>query len=130
MRQMRGHGSSTVMGCAATLSSGVHGSGCRDMPDDITLGEVNRRLDRLEGQIHRQFTDLSEQVRRLEFVPRGEHDIALSELEKRFRAETDEMRADIEEFRESRKWFARVFIVSLILPMLVAVLTSVLFAAR
>jgi hypothetical protein len=100
------------------------------MQDDITLGEVNRRLDRLEGQIHRQFTDLSEQVRRLEFVPRGEHDIALSELEKRFRAETDEMRADIEEFRESRKWFARVFIVSLILPMLVAVLTSVMFAAR
>jgi hypothetical protein len=100
------------------------------MPDDITLGEVNRRLDRLEGQIFRQFTELSEQVRRLEFVPRSEHELSISELEKRMKAEQAELRADVEEFRESRKWFARVFIVSLILPMLVAVLTSLMFAAR
>jgi hypothetical protein len=48
------------------------------MPDDITMGELARRLDRMESRMDTQFAGVHRQIEGLQFVNRDTYEVEMS----------------------------------------------------
>lgn len=81
------------------------------MPEDVTLGELGRRVDRVETSVRDGFDHVHRQIESLTFVNKDTY-------EARHKAVTD--RLDVLEERD--RWRGRTIIVSLCLPVLVAII--------
>jgi hypothetical protein len=51
------------------------------MPDEITMGELARRLDRFENRIDHQFVSVLRQIESLQFVSRDAFDALLARVD-------------------------------------------------
>jgi hypothetical protein len=51
------------------------------MPDEITLGELARRLDRFESRIDQQFVGVHRQIESLQFVSRDAFDALVDRVD-------------------------------------------------
>jgi hypothetical protein len=84
------------------------------MPDgEITLGEVNRSLISLEQRINLQFSSINKRLDSLQFVPRGEYEIQIRNL-----------KDEVDELQESKKWLVRSLVISFLFPLLIAVVVA------
>jgi len=72
------------------------------MDDDVTLGEVVRRVDRLENAMVEGFRELRDEIRSLAFVPAGVY--ASDQSAMRERVDRLESRADQ---ADNRAWHVR-----------------------
>lgn len=83
------------------------------MPDEISLGEVARRLDRFERSVDQQFTGVHRQIESMQYVSRETY-------EARHKA----LSARVEELEDSKRWFSRGLVVSFVFPVLVAIVLA------
>lgn len=87
------------------------------MSDDVTIGEISRRLTAVEAEMHRGFTQTATQLERLAFVPREV-----------WTAERRELVNRIEVLEERSKWIVRALAGAMISA--VASALVILFIAR
>lgn len=80
------------------------------MADDVTMGELARRLDRVEGRIAEQFGDMHRQIEGLQFVHRDTYLVQMAA-----------MTARLETLEEKNRWTARALVTSIIFPVIVAI---------
>jgi len=90
------------------------------VPDEITLGEIARRMDRMEQRMEAGFRDSAEQVGSLAFVSKESYEVQMRALNERL-GNTDK-RLDAAD--ESRRWVVRALVTSLLLPVIVAVVLA------
>lgn len=85
------------------------------MADDeggtVTLGELGRRMDKLEVSVADVAKTLGGKIDSLQFVHRDTYN-----------AEMAAVRADVKELKDSKQFFSRSLLVSFIMPILVAVI--------
>lgn len=89
-----------------------------EMPDDVTNGELARRMNKLESQQERGFITLGRQIENLKFVSRETYTVQIAALV----AELATLRADLAEQKEDSKWTRKTAIGQLIYPAIVALL--------
>lgn len=87
-----------------------------DMPDEITVAELGRRIDQIERQIGQNFSRLDRQLESLAFVHR-----------ETYGAERSAMQADLDDLKDKIKWISRTVAGSLITAITAAI---VALAAR
>lgn len=83
------------------------------MADDVTMGELARRLDRVETRITEQFSDMHRQLEGLQFVHRDTYLVQMSAI-------TDRLEA----LEEKNTWIARALVTSIIFPVIVAIILA------
>lgn len=83
--------------------------------DEVTSGELSRRLDGLERRMDEGFGRVSRQVENLQFVHRDVYDEAQRAMARR-----------LDRLEQSKTWIARSVVGSVIFPLLVAALVAVL----
>lgn len=88
--------------------------------EDVTLGELARRLDAFEQRVDRQFAANRQQIESLTFVQRDVYEVRHQALIDR--VVMDEERIDALE--EAKKWTIRTFVMAFIFPVLAAVLVA------
>lgn len=88
------------------------------MVDDVTLGEVARRLTALEGGISRQFDTVNRRLDNLQFVS---HEIYTVEM----KLVTDRLR----QLEEDKQWTRRTIVGAFLFPVLVALTVMVVVIA-
>jgi hypothetical protein len=86
-----------------------------DPNHDVTLGELARGLVALEGRINGQFVGVNHRLDNLSFVSRDVYEVEMKQL-----------REEVEDLKDSKKWMARTLVASLLLPCLVALILWVL----
>lgn len=103
-------------------------------PTDLTIGEVGRRVDRLDAEVRAGFRQVAEQISGLAFVPaavyaadRSAEGERLRRLEKDLKEET-EARETAERTASQRAWQARLSLLMAMLGLPLSVLGSVLVA--
>lgn len=81
------------------------------MIDEVTIGELARRLDGLERSIGRQFDSVTRQITSLSFVSRDAYE-----------AQREAIMERLIELEEGRKWMARAVITALLFPVITAII--------
>lgn len=104
---------------AATMLANVAESG-NQVPDEITLGEIARRMDRMEQRMEQGFQNATQQIESLAFVSKDTYEVQMRALNERLG--TVDKRQDASE--ESRRWMVRALVTSLLLPVVVAVILA------
>lgn len=84
---------------------------------DVTLGELSRRLDSLEGRITGQFGQIMRSIDNLQYVHRETYQAQMAALLDR-----------IEDLEEAKRWSVRALAVSLVMPVLVAIVVAMAVA--
>lgn len=84
------------------------------MADDVTLGEVVRRLDSLEKRMDGNFGNVTRQLENLQFVHRDTYSVQMAAVVDR-----------LEALEESKAWVARGLVTCLIFPVVVAIILAV-----
>lgn len=103
-------------------------------PTDITLGEVGRRVDRLDHEMRAGFTRVAEQVAALTFVPAAVYAADQSATAEKIRRLEADLRGEEEERRTAeqtasqRAWQARLSLIMALLGMPLSVIGSVVVA--
>lgn len=82
--------------------------------DDVTLGELGRRLEALERRFDLRATELGDKIDSLQFVHRETFEAKHGALETR-----------VKDIEEAKTFFARSLVVSFVLPILVALILAV-----
>lgn len=82
-------------------------------PDEVTLGEVSRALVSLEGRINEQFRTVNQRLDSLGYVPRGEYELQIKNLQ-----------ADIRELEDSKKWMVRSLVVAFLFPLVIGMIVT------
>jgi len=83
------------------------------MPDEITLGELARRLDRMEVRMDGQFAQVGRQIENLQYVPRDIYALQVGEMSGR-----------IDELEQAKMWLTRTIIASIAFPILVGIIMA------
>jgi hypothetical protein len=83
------------------------------MPEDVTMGELARRLDRLEMRQGEAFTEVHRQIDNLQFVHRDTYLVQMTAMSDR-----------LETLEEKNRWMARASVTSIIFPVIVAVILA------
>lgn len=78
--------------------------------DDMTLGELSRRLDAMERRLEAEFSKIGRSIESLNFV----------HIEQ-YRAERDALRSDVADIRDNLKWIVRSVVAALLFPLLVTI---------
>lgn len=78
--------------------------------DEITTGELSRRMDAFERHFDNRFDRLTHQINSLQFVTKAEYTLQIKVLEDR-----------IEDLEEAKTWLSRALVL--------AVLTSIIIPA-
>ncbi len=81
--------------------------------NDVTLGELARRLSSMETRIDGKFGDVNRRLDGLTFVGQDVHALAMKQVTDR-----------LELLEESKRWTTRTLIASFIFPVMVAVLVA------
>lgn len=84
--------------------------------DDVTLGELYRGMAALEGRINKKFDEIGATIGALQFVTRDVYDIEIKQL-----------KDELAEIQDDRKWSRRVIVASFLFPVLVAIATGLVF---
>lgn len=96
------------------------------MSDDVTLGEVSRRLAALEHQFTAGVDRLGNRIDALQFVHRDVHRADVAAV----RAELAVERARTDELEEDKKWMRRALLTGLLLPIVLSLLLATLMLVR
>lgn len=90
------------------------------MPEDVTPGELGRRLDRIEKRVDSQFDNvtrsienMTRSIENLQFVSRDVFQIEIRGLKER-----------IEDLEDGKRWAFRGVVTALIFPVLVAIILA------
>jgi hypothetical protein len=103
-------------------------------PADITLGEVGRRVDRLDQEMRAGFAKVAEQLAGLAFVPAGVYAADQSAMAERMRRLEADLRDEeaarraAEQTASHRAWQARLSLVMALLGLPLSVLGAVVVA--
>lgn len=89
-------------------------------PDDVTLGELGRRVDRLDDQMNKGFEAMRNEIRNLSFVPAGVY--ASDQGATNQRINRLEQRSDT---AEQRGWQVRVAIIMAVFSTLLTVVVAI-----
>jgi hypothetical protein len=87
--------------------------------DDVTIGELGRRLSAMEGRINSQFVDVNRRLDSLQFVTREVYETDMRARDRR-----------IDELEEDRKWNRRTFVAAFLYPTAVAIVLILLAMGR
>lgn len=82
--------------------------------DDLTIGELGRRLDGFERRIEQRLNSIDRHIESLQFVHRDTYNVEVGNLARR-----------VDDLEESKRWFARGLITALLFPVLVAIILAV-----
>ena len=92
--------------------------------EDVTLGELSRRLDSFREHVDGRFTDIHKRLDRMNFVPREVHDVQIEQLKTKdseIAKEVDELEKLVEEWKT---WITRAVVGSFIFPVLLIIVTA------
>ena len=92
--------------------------------DEITTGEVSRRLETLERHMQQQFRNVTDAISALSFV----HNDRYAAEQRGVAERLNSMQNEINELKEARQWQARAVVVSFLFPIAVAVIVAALIA--
>jgi len=101
---------------------------------DISLGEVARRVDRLDSEMRAGFASMRDEIRGLAFVPAGVYTADRSaDLERMRRFEDDlaeEMRTRVavQQTTDQRAWQARLSLIVALLGLPISIIGSIAVA--
>ena len=84
------------------------------MPEsDITLGELSRNMSQMERRLDARFVEINSRFDKLQFVSREVYEVQIKQL-----------REQVEELVEAKKWTIRTFVAAFVFPVLVAVVVA------
>jgi hypothetical protein len=81
--------------------------------EEVTLGELSRGLAALEVRINEQFGNVNRRLDSLGYVPRGEYELQIKNLQ-----------ADIRELEDSKKWMVRSLVVAFLFPLVIGMVVT------
>lgn len=79
----------------------------------MTLGELGRRLDRLEDSLNSRFGEVTHRLENLQFVPRDTYLVQMNALTER-----------VESLEQAKTWFSRSMVVAFLFPVAVAIVVA------
>lgn len=87
--------------------------------DDVTIGELSRRLTDLNARIIDGFNHVNNRLDTLQFVSRETYTIQMGNVIDRVNA-----------LEEAKRWTIRTFVAAFIFPVLVAAIVGLMIAGR
>lgn len=93
--------------------------------DDVTLGEIARRLDRHEQSIAEALREVRADIAALSYVPTGTYEAHRAAAGQR----VGQLEAEVREVRQGREADRRLIWTSLVAPVLMLVIGALLYAA-
>ncbi len=90
--------------------------------NEVTIGEINRRLDRIERDIRTQFDNINQTIRNQEFVHREVFAEVLKSIASDQQAQWDAIREINEREKRKNQWM----ITGILLPVLLIVILQIL----
>jgi hypothetical protein len=88
-----------------------------EMPDEITMGELARRLDGFEKRNEDAFRTLNNRFDTLQFVHRDTYVVEMAAMDERIKVQ----RGRIDDIEERNRWLVRALATAFLMPLLVGV---------
>lgn len=85
------------------------------MPEsDITVGELGRSMNQMERRLDQRFEEINRRLDNLQFVPREVYE-----------TQSRQMKEQIDELLEAKRWTVRTFVAAFLFPVAVAIIVAV-----
>jgi len=88
------------------------------VPDEISTGELDRRLSDMRAEMRSQFDKVNHHIEALQFVSRDTYLVQMQALTER-----------LVKLEDAKTWLSRAVVVSLLFPILAAIVIALLVAS-